>query len=188
MSDRKRKKGILLQVAQLGSPILRKKAKDVGNIKDEKVQSLIENLAATVMDVDGVGLAAPQVYEPLRIFIIASHPNPRYPNAPKMKPTAIINPKIISMSGEKLKDWEGCLSIPGIRALVPRYKSVKVEYTIRNGRVNKKEFKDFIARIFQHEYDHLEGIVFLDRLESTKDTVTEKEYQRIITKQTKKAQ
>jgi len=99
-----------------------------------------------------------------------------------MKPTAVINPKIISASKEIAKDWEGCLSVPGIRALVPRHTSILVEYTTVTGKKVKKQYKDFIARIFQHEYDHLEGKVFLDRIESTKDIITDKEYLRIISK------
>jgi peptide deformylase len=176
----------LLQIAQLGHPILRKQASPVQNIQDVYIQELIDDLIATVLDVNGVGIAAPQVYESYQILIIASHPSPRYPNAPRMEPTAVINPRIISHSDEATKDWEGCLSIPGIRGLVPRYKSIKVEYTSRDGKKIKTEFTDFIARIFQHEYDHLNGIVFLDRLESTKDIVTEKEYQKSIFRNEKK--
>lgn len=80
------------------------------------------------------------------------------------------------------KDWEGCLSIPGIRALVPRYTQIEVSYKDINGKQNKAAYSDFLARIFQHEYDHLQGIVFLDRLETTKDIITEQEYQKLITK------
>ena len=171
----------LLQVVQLGHPVIRQKSKPVKNVKDRNIQTLIDNLMATVMDVDGVGIAAPQVYEPLRLFIMASHPNPRYPNAPFMDPTAVINPKIISHSKTKAKDWEGCLSIPGIRALVPRYTSDKVEYTDRVGKKVTREFADFLAPIFQHEADHLDGIVFLDRLKNMQEVITEKEYQKLIT-------
>lgn len=172
----------LLQVAQMGSPVLRKKAKSVVNIKDPMVQKLINDLIATLMDVDGVGLSAPQVYKSLRLFIVASHPNPRYPNAPKMKLTAIINPKILAYSKEIKKDWEGCLSIPGIRGLVPRSMEISVEYTTVTGKKVNKIYQDFIARIFQHEYDHLEGIMFVDRLESTKDLISEREYQKMMKK------
>jgi len=171
-----------LQVAQLGQPVLRKKAKEVKEIQHADIQELVHDLIATLMDVNGVGIAAPQVYRSLRLFIVASHPNPRYPKAPNMKPTAVINPKIISASKEIAKDWEGCLSVPGIRALVPRHTSILVEYTTVTGKKVKKQYKDFIARIFQHEYDHLEGKVFLDRIESTKDIITDKEYLRIISK------
>lgn len=170
----------LLQIAQLGQPVLRRKASVVKNVADKEIQNLINDLILTVKEVDGVGIAAPQVYESKRLFILASHPNPRYPKAPKMKPTAIINPKIISHFNRMTKDWEGCLSIPGIRALVPRYQSVTVEFTTRQGKMVKRQFKDFVARIFQHEYDHLEGTVFLDRMETSKDIITEKEYQKIV--------
>lgn len=178
----KKQNGLLLQIAQLGHLILRKKCQKVKNVKDRGLQTLIDNLMVTVMDVDGVGIAAPQVYNPLRLFIVASHPSPRYPQAPLMKPTAIINPKIISTSEKKEKDWEGCLSVPGIRALVPRYVTIQVEYTTNEDKRTKKQFKDFVARIFQHEYDHLEGLVFLDRVENNKDIISEKEYQRLIAK------
>ncbi len=179
-------KEILYQVAQLGHPVLRKKALPVENIKDPQTQNLIDNLIATVTDADGVGLAAPQVYQSLKIFILASHPNPRYPNAPEMEPAAIINPGVISASESKTKDWEACLSVPGIRGLIPRHNSILAEYTTRDGAKIKKEFNDFVARIFQHEFDHLEGLVFLDRLESNRDIISEKEYQRIIKKEKEK--
>jgi peptide deformylase len=175
-----KQKGDLLQVALLGNPIIRTKAEEVKNIKKKEIQKLIDDMIATVMDVDGVGIAAPQVYKPLRIFILASHPNPRYPNAPKMKPTAIINPVFKKCSDEKDKDWEGCLSIPGVRALVPRSKQIEVEYSDRKGKKITTAYSGFVARIFQHEYDHLDGIVFLDRLDSTKDIYMEKEFQKII--------
>lgn len=176
----------LLQIAQLGHPVLRKKTKKAITISDEKIQTLINNLIATAKEVDGVGIAAPQVYQSLQIFILASYPNKRYPKAPKMKPTAIINPKIISYSKEIKKDWEGCLSIPGIRGLVPRSASVDVEYVTRTGKKVTRTYKDFVARIFQHEYDHLQGIVFLDRLETNKDIISEKEYQKQIARALKK--
>lgn len=166
----------ILEIEELGNPILREKAKHVDNIGDEYIQNLIDNLTETVSAVNGVGIAAPQVNESYQIFIIYSHPNPRYPDAPKTEPLEVINPKIISRSDEMVKDWEGCLSIPGIRGLVPRHKSIVVEYTTRNEGKKREELEDFIARIFQHEYDHLNGIVFLDRLESVSDMITEKEY------------
>src|SRR3989344_2447009 len=148
----------LLQIAQLGHHVLRQKTAVVKNLADEEIQNLIDDLILTVKDVDGVGIAAPQVYESKRLFILASHPNPRYPKAPKMKPTAVINPKIITHSDKMIKDWEGGLSIPGMRALVPRWQEVAVEFTGRKGRRQKRRFQGFVARIFQHESDHLEGV------------------------------
>lgn len=174
--------GKILEIAELGHPILRERAAQVKNLDDKEIQNFIDNLISTAIEANGVGIAAPQVYESKRIFIISSRPNVRYPNAPEMEPTAIINPEILSFSEEKEKDWEGCLSIPGIRGLVPRHKSIKVKYLTRDGKEVEGEFFDFIARIFQHELDHLNGIVFLDRLQSNKDLVTEKEYYKLISK------
>lgn len=175
-----------IQIIELGNPLLRKKAASIKNIQYPDVKKTIKNLKTIVKKVNGVGLAAPQLGKSYQIFIMASYPNKRYPKAPKMKPTIIINPKILSHSKKVVKDWEGCLSVPGIRGLVPRYQSVKVEYTKTNGEKERKEFKGFITRIFQHEYDHLKGIVFLDRLKNVKDIITDKEYFKLIKKYEKK--
>lgn len=171
-----------MQVAEVGNPVIRKKSVKIENINAPEIQSLIDNLISTVNDVDGVGISAVQVYNPVRLFILASHPNSRYPKAPKMKPTAIINPEIISSSKKIEKDWEGCLSVPGVRGLVPRFKSIKVKYLTRNGKVMKKSFSGFIARIFQHEFDHLNGTIFLERMDNFKEIMSEKEYQKMISK------
>jgi len=174
--------GKILEIAELGHPVLRQRAPEVENIESERIQSFIDDLIETGIDSNGVGIAAPQVYESKRIFIISSRPNARYPNAPELGPIAIINPEITSFSDEKEKDWEGCLSIPGIRGLVPRHKTIKVKYMTRDGVSKENEFSDFVARIFQHELDHLDGIVFLDRMESSHEIITEREYQHLMTK------
>ena len=169
-----------LSIIQLGNPILRQKAEFVKQVKSDNIQKLIDDLLTTVSDANGVGIAAPQVAVGYRVFIVASRPNLRYPNAPLMEPTAMINPKIVAHSDEIVKDWEGCLSVPGIRGLVPRYRKIEVEYIDRNGNLINQHLTDFVARIFQHEYDHFEGLVFLDRIESTFDIVTEQEYQNLM--------
>ena len=174
----------ILEIAELGNPALRERASEVEDINDPGVQSFIDDLIVTGLNANGVGIAAPQVSVPKRIFIISSRPNIRYPNAPVMEPTAIINPEIVSYSEETVKDWEGCLSIPGIRGLVPRHRSVRVRYLLRDGTMEEREFSDFIARIFQHEYDHLNGVLFLDRLESNKDIITEREYIKLLQRET----
>ena len=97
-----------------------------------------------------------------------------------MEPTALINPTIIAHSQTTEKEWEGCLSLPGIRAQVPRYTWVEVSYMTADGKRKVKRFEGFLARIFQHEFDHLIGKVFLDSIESTHDVVMEKEYRRMI--------
>jgi peptide deformylase len=170
----------ILKIEELGNPILREKAKPVDNIRDDYIQELIDNMIGTVKEVNGVGVAAPQVNESYQIFIIYSHPNPRYPDAPKTEPVEVINPKIISFSDEMVKEWEGCLSIPGIRGMVPRHKFISVEYTSRYGDKKTGELENFIARIFQHEYDHINGLLFLDRLDSVDDIITEREYIKLI--------
>lgn len=152
-----------LTIAQLGNPVLRKIAEPVENVKDKLIQSLIDDLINQALNSEGVGIAAPQVSQSYRIFILSSHPNSRYPDAPKMEPQAMINPSILSHSEEMIDAWEGCLSVPNYRGLVPRYKCIIVEYLNREGNPEQKMLTDFIARIFQHELDHLNGIVFLDR-------------------------
>ncbi|ELS05004.1 peptide deformylase [Xenococcus sp. PCC 7305] len=168
----------ILKVAELGNPILRCQAKSIDMFSEPKIVKLIDDLISTAELNNGVGIAAPQVSESYRLFIVASRPNIRYPQAPKMSPTAIINPIITSYSSEIVKDWEGCLSVPGFRGLVPRDRAIEVEYTNIAGDRVRKIFTDFIARIFQHELDHLDGLVFLDRLESSEDLYTEAEYEK----------
>jgi len=170
----------ILDIIELGHPILREKARSIDHIEDDRVQTLIDNLMATVQKANGVGIAAPQVAESYQLMVVASRPNLRYPNAPTMEPMPMINPRILAHSNETVKGWEGCLSIPGIRGNVPRYQAIEVEFTDRFGKLQKIEMTDFVARIFQHEYDHFNGIVFVDRVETTRDLITEKEYQKII--------
>jgi len=172
----------LLEITELGSPVLRRKAVQIEHIPSKKLIELVEDMIYTVSRVNGVGLAAPQVSESIRLFIMASEPNPRYPDAPDMEPVALINPEIISGSEEVIKGWEGCLSIPGLRGLVPRHRSVKISFQNIDGNEVINEFSDFTARIFQHEFDHINGIVFLDRLESTRDIITDKEYEKLLKK------
>ena len=171
---------IIRQIAQLGQPVLREVVGKIKDPADPAVQALIDDMLVTVADANGVGIAAPQVFESLSLFIVASSPNPRYPNAPQMEPTAMINPEILWRSEDKEKGWEGCLSIPGLRGLVPRHRWIGVRYLTREGEMREVEFEDFLARVFQHEFDHLHGIVFIDRLESTQDLITEKEYLRSL--------
>lgn len=169
-----------MNIIQLGNPVLRTIAKPVTNVKDANLQTLIDELIVTLTDADGVGIAAPQVAESSRTIVVASRPGPRYPDAPRMEPTAMINPEIVDRSGNKVKGWEGCLSVPGIRGFVPRHRQIEVEYCDRYGQICRQVFTDFVARIVQHEYDHLEGLVFLDRVETTQDLMTEAEYQQRI--------
>ncbi len=169
---------LIRQIAQLGHPVLRAATSPVALPASDAIRALVDDMMETLLDANGVGIAAPQVYESSSLFIVASRPNPRYPDAPLMKPEVVINPEIVERSPELVKGWEGCLSIPGIRGDVPRHRRIRVRYQTVEGEAIEKEFTDFVARVFQHEDDHLRGIVFLDRLESTRDVITEKEYQK----------
>ncbi|MBL1320327.1 MAG: peptide deformylase [Methylophaga sp.] len=163
------------EILQLGDPRLRKAAKPIEAITAQH-QILFDDLLDFVVSRQGAGIAAPQVGLSERFFIMASKPNERYPNAPNMEPIVIINPEIISHSDNLVEDWEGCLSIPGIRGLVPRYSSVTVKYLSRSGEEIKTRYSGFIARIFQHEIDHLNGAVFLDRIENNHNIMMEQEW------------
>lgn len=171
---------ILRQIAQLGQPVLRQETGLVGDPADPVLQTLIDDMLATMAEAGGVGIAAPQVYEPLRLFIVASRPNPRYPHAPAMEPTAMLNPEILWQSDETEQGWEGCLSVPGIRGLVPRSLRVGVRYLSRTGEMREEELSGFIARVFQHEYDHICGMIFLDRVANNRELISEREYMRLV--------
>lgn len=165
-------------IAQLGHPILRGKAEAVKNITSDETQSIIKAMMACVEKAGGVGIAAPQMHINQRIFIMCSKPNSRYPDAPLMEPTAIINPEITAISNEKVIDWEGCLSVPSMRGLVPRHENISVKYFDNHGHEHHKDLSGFIARIFQHELDHLDGFTFIDRMNSTQDLISEFEWRR----------
>ena len=109
---------------------------------------------------------------------MCSRPNARYPDAPLMSPTAIINPEVLHASKEKIKDWEGCLSVPSMRGLVPRHQEIKVRYFDQQGNEKNEVLTGFVARIFQHELDHLNGLTFIDQLEKTTDLISEEEWYR----------
>jgi peptide deformylase len=167
-----------LPISQIGAPVLRQTAQDVDFPLSPAIYQLIIDLMHTAELANGVGIAAPQVAASLNLFILASRPSPRYPHAPTMEPTAIINPKIIDRSSENIGGWEGCLSVPDRRAVVYRAQWVDVEYLNMQGELQHKRFSDFVARIFQHEYDHLHGVLFVDHVRP-KDLISEEEYQKI---------
>ena len=169
--------GDIRPVIELGDGRLRSHAQPVHHVEDLHLQRVIDDLLTTAAAKNGVGIAAPQVAVGLQVFIVASRPNPRYPQAPIMEPTAMINPQLLSHSDELVRGWEGCLSVPGRRGLVSRYREIEVAYQDRYGQFHRQYFQDFVARIVQHEYDHLQGKVFLDRIADPRDILTEAEYQ-----------
>jgi len=175
----------VLEIAELGAPVIRERAIEITNFQDSALQTFIDDLFLTADESNGMGIAAPQVYASKRIIILSPRPNARYPYAPTIEPIAMINPEITWASSEMEKDWEGCLTVPGIRGLVPRHRAIRVQYYGRDGTMVEASYEGFLARVFQHEVDHLDGLVFFDRVGSTKDLVTEKEWQRIIAQRSK---
>jgi len=163
-------------IAQLGHPILKKRAIEVSDILGDDCQQLIAKMMQAVSQAGGVGIAAPQIHHSLRLFIMCSKPNARYPDAPLMQPTAMINPEILYYSKEKVKGWEGCLSVPSMRGFVPRHSEIKARYFDQQGNEQQQHLTGFIARIFQHELDHLNGLTFIDQLESTQDLMSESQW------------
>ena len=167
-------------IAQLGAEVLRLQADKIKNVNSSETIKLINALQDTLASTQGVGISAPQISISKRIIIVASRPSSRYPQAPIMEPTVMINPSFNPLTEDIQKDWEGCLSIPGIRALVPRYTDIEITYTnIENKQVTQK-LTGFVARIFQHEFDHLQGIVYLDRVEDNLEIFAESEYFKLI--------
>jgi peptide deformylase len=167
-----------LPISQVGAEVLRHQAQPVEIPLSKEILQLAQDLIKTAETSNGVGIAAPQVAQSLQLFILASRPSPRYPQAPMMEPTAIINPVILDRSFEMVRGWEGCLSVPGVRGMVERPQWIEVEYIDLQGKTQRQHFQDFVARIFQHELDHLHGVLFID-LVQPKDLISEEEYQKI---------
>ncbi len=156
----------ILKVSRLGHPVLRQVTQNVSprELESPALQKLIDDMVETMKEYDGVGLAADQVHESKQIAVLEVADNPRYPQKPNVPLTVLINPKITPLSEEIEDDWEGCLSVPDLRGRVPRYKSIRVQAWDRSG--NELDFvaDDFHARVIQHEFDHLHGKVYLDRM------------------------
>jgi len=157
----------VLNIARLGHPKIRNGAEPVSEkeLLSQERQKFIDDLVETMREANGVGIAAPQVHVSQQIIAIEVSPeNPRYPNQAAVPLTILINPKIIQHEDETEDGWEGCLSVPDLRGQVPRWTWVKVAGLDRHGHAVEFEAQKFFARVIQHEVDHLNGKVFLDRL------------------------
>lgn len=156
----------ILKVTRLGHPVLRKVTETVSQseLESPALQKFIDDMIETMKEYDGVGLAADQVHESKQIAILEVADNPRYPEKPQVPLTVLVNPTITPLSEEVEEDWEGCLSIPDLRGMVPRYKSVRVQALDRQGKEIDFVANEFHARVIQHEFDHLNGKVYLDRM------------------------
>ena len=152
-------------VLRMGDPRLRLKASAVDLFGDDKLANLITDMLDTMKAFDGAGLAAPQIGVTLRVMIFGIDKNPRYPDAPPVPLTILINPEISPAGEEMNSDWEGCLSVPGMRGRVPRYTRIRYRGLDADGREIDREAQGFHARVVQHECDHLDGILYPDRVE-----------------------
>jgi len=166
----------ILKVARMGHPVLRERARplDKSDFKSAVVQKLIDDMLDTMHEYHGVGLAGPQVHEGLRIFVGLLDEDPDA----KSDAAVIINPEIIPNGSATEEGWEGCLSVPDIRGMVPRYTDVTLKALDRSGRAIELALKNFPARVAQHETDHLDGVLFFDRMKSMHSLTFLDEYSR----------
>jgi peptide deformylase len=176
----------ILKVARMGHPVLRRRAREVekGELAQPSVQKFIDDMIDTMHEYHGVGLAAPQVHEGLRIFVAAINPIEEEPLPPDADPMVFVNPVIVPVGQDLIEDWEGCLSIPDLRGRVPRVRAITVTALDRTGRRIELPSTDFPARVIQHETDHLDGVLFLDRMRNFGTLSFLDEYQRYWTKDT----
>lgn len=171
---------MILPITAYGDPVLKKKAVDI-TPDYPQLKELIDNMYATMYKAEGVGLAAPQVGLSIRLFVVDSIQveNPKKPEFKGIK-KAFINAQILEENGEEWKYEEGCLSIPGVRGDIYRKPVIKIRYQDENFEWKEEVYDDFNARVIQHEYDHIEGILFTDKLAPLKKKMVQSKLQKII--------
>lgn len=170
----------LLEIAQVGAPVLRQRARELTlpQLQSPEIQTFIDDLVETMHDAAGAGLAAIQVHRAIRVVAIEVHDNPRYPYKPNIPLTILVNPVLTPLSEERFDNYEGCLSVPDLRGVVSRYAEVHVKALDRHGQPIDREVRGITAGTFQHEADHLDGKLFLDRVTDPTSFCTWKEFQR----------
>lgn len=170
----------ILPVIKMGHPNLRRSSQPVSleQIQTPKYQEFIDRLIATMRAEDGAGIAAPQVDVLERLFVMEVDDNPRYPDKLSFPLLVAINPEIKPIGEEQVDSWEGCLSIPNIRGNLKRWAQVKITGYDRNGNFFEKELSDFAAVVAQHELDHLNGVLFIDRMTDLKTLCFREEFER----------
>ena len=170
----------ILKVARMGHPVLRARAQTLerAEIRKPPVQRLIDDMIETMIEYHGVGLAAPQVHEGVRLFVAVLDTRDREGDDEDTEPIAIINPEITPVGSDIVEGWEGCLSIPDIRGRVPRFTDILLKALDRDGKPFELRLNDFAARVAQHETDHLDGVLFFDRMTSMESLTFMDEYSR----------
>ena len=151
-------------VLRMGHPVLREKAKAVDKVATPELRALIADMKETMAAQNGAGLAAPQIGVSQRVVIFGVDQNPRYPDAEAVPFTVLVNPKITMLTREVESDWEGCLSVPGMRGVVPRYTKLRYTGTDEEGNEIDRVAEGFHARVVRHECDHLDGILYPQRM------------------------
>ncbi|MBY0589594.1 peptide deformylase [bacterium] len=164
-----------LAIAQLGQPVLREVARPVSPemILDPQFQTFLDDMLETMKSSKGVGLAAPQVFASRRVFVASIMPGDR--RSEKTIPEVFINPELRELSSEMEPGWEGCLSFLELSVLVPRHTSLRIDYLNREGQPQSLPLTGFPARVVQHEYDHLDGILTIDRAATPKNIIKSSE-------------
>src|SRR5690349_1487515 len=152
------------EVLRMGHPVLREKAKPVETLGTPELRALVADMKETMAAKNGAGLAAPQIGVSQRVVIFGVEKNPRYPDAEPVPFTVLVNPKIVMLTREVEEDWEGCLSVPGLRGVVPRYTKLRYTGFDENGNPIDRIAEGFHARVVQHEVDHLDGILYPQRM------------------------
>jgi len=152
------------EVLKMGDPRLLAVARPVGQFGTPELENLLTDMQDTMRSLNGAGLAAPQIGVGLRVVIFGFEHNPRYPDAESVPFTILINPQIKPLGDVQDEDWEGCLSVPGMRGLVPRYRELRYTGFDATGAPIDRSVKDFHARVVQHEVDHLDGILYPRRI------------------------
>jgi peptide deformylase len=152
-------------VLRMGNPLLRQQASPVASFATPELQQLVEDMTDTMRACDGAGLAANQIGVLLRVVVFGVEHNPRYPDAEPVPFTVLVNPRITPLSNARDPGWEGCLSVPGMRGLVPRYSRIRYSGFDPSGASIDREAEGFHARVVQHECDHLDGILYPERIE-----------------------
>ena len=153
------------QVLKMGDPLLLNVAEPVNDFKSQTLKDLIEDMQDTMHALNGAGLAAPQIGVSLRVVIFGVQKTPRYPDTEEVPYTILINPKLTFLGDEMDEGWEGCLSVPGMRGLVPRFKKLRYQGYDLNHNPIDRTVSDFHARVVQHECDHLDGVLYPMRIE-----------------------
>jgi peptide deformylase len=151
-------------VLRMGDPRLWQKSLPVREFDTPELHELLRDMRDTMAHLDGAGLAAPQIGVGLRVVIFGVHANPRYPDVEEVPDTVLINPVLTPLGEEIEEGWEGCLSVPGMRGVVPRYKRLRYAGYDEKGQRFEREVADFHARVVQHEVDHLDGILYPMRI------------------------